>query len=295
MGQSPAFSARIRVLRCASSGSRRFALAAFLVASLIGCSATGDFGRPRHGFVEEKLLPFTGSVSARLRGEPSSAYALTEDEKSLRARAWHFLVPQEDAPLATRLEDHAAFHRLLPPRKADETLFHRTIMGGPYGGTLVGDVPALRAASPYGHYASLTSRYNRVRDAIGQDHGLIAPFRMNAAQVIQADHVRMKAMDALEGITPMQRAEGMARICENAAIIARVHWAFYDRAAEYRYSLEHLVIEGPEREAIPAERSLMAFERDIAGLGQAMPPAAPCGEEAAIPPALKPRPLSRKG
>lgn len=295
MGQNPSLSSRIPVLRCATAHYNRIALAAILALPLFGCSATGDFGRPRHGFVEEKLLPFTGSISARMWGQPSSLYALTEDEKDLRTRAWHFLVPEQDAPLATRLQDHAAFHRLLPQRSADATLFHRTIMGGPFLGAEVGDSPTLRAAAPYTHYSSLSSRYNRVRDAIGQDHGLIAPFRQNAAQVIQADHVRLKAMDALEGITAEQRAEGMARICENAAIIARVHWAFYDRAEQYRYSLEHLVVEGPQREAIPAERSLMAFERDIGGLSQNIPPATACGEAEALPPALKPRPLTRKG
>ncbi|MCA1952860.1 MAG: hypothetical protein LDL22_07445, partial [Hyphomicrobiales bacterium] len=86
----------------------------------------------------------------------------------------------------------------------------------------------------------------------------------------------------------------IARVCENAIIIARVNWAFFDKAEQYRYSLEHLIVEGPEREAIPAERTLMAFERDIAGFRKdaVIPPQ--CLPEAEMPPVITPRPLVRK-
>lgn len=303
MGYLPALSSRIFVLRCAlilrkNIKSIRY-IAVLLAIPLLGCTQTGDFGRPRQGVLEQKILPFTGSIAARLREEPVSLYALTEDEKDMRARAWHFLMPEQDAPAITQLEDHAAYHRLLPARQPDVTLFHRTIMGGG-GADFISpnlDSPMLRAGAPYSHYASLTSRYNRVKDAIMRDQGLIPPFRRVAAQVIQADHTRFRALEVMQGITPEQRGEARARICENSAIIHRVHWAFYDRAAQYRYSLEHLIIEGPEREAIPAERSLMALERDIGLMNQMISPVtgAGCNGEGAAPPALQSRPLSRKG
>lgn len=301
MGYFPALSSRIFVLRCAlifKIQARSFGLVSLaLLMPLVGCTPTGDFGRPHQGVLEQKILPFTGSISAKLRGQPTSLYALTEDEKDMRARAWHFLMPEHDAPSLTQLEDYAAYHRLLPERAPDVTLFHRTIMGGATTGLANVDSPILRASAPYGHFASLTSRYHRVRDAIVRDHGLIPPFRRVAAQVVQADHTRFKALDTIHEVTQEQRSEALARICENAAIIHRVHWAFYDRAEQYRYSLEHLVIEGPEREAIPAERSLIAFERDIGQMGQMMTPVlgAGCQSDTSAPPALQPRPLSRKG
>ena len=274
---------------------KMLALAATL--TLTGCySTTGDFGRPQQGFTQDVLLPFTGAVSAKLRDEPSSLYAFTEDETELRNRAWNFLNVEENAPRMSWWEHHGAFHRILPPRAQDITLFHRTHMGGPELGGWVGDSPIARRIINPGHaFRSLTSRYNFVRDRIAQDHALVPHFKLIAAQVAQADHVRLKALGHIGNLTAEQASEARARVCENALIIARVNWAFFDRAGQYRYSLEHLLIEGPERESIPAERTLMAFEQDIGRFTRdtVIPP--DCLREAEMPMPLTPRPLVRKG
>jgi hypothetical protein len=271
--------------------------AALLTLPLGAClQTTGDFGRPQQGFTQDVLLPFTGMVSGRLSGEPVSFYALTEDEKVLRNRAWNFLMPETDAPAGTWQQDHIAFHRILPPRNPDITLYHRTIMGGPQLGPEIGDSPILRRISnPAGGFSSLVSRYNRVRDSIVADHALMPYFRQVASQVVQADHVRARALGHVDNLTPEQRSEALTRICENAMIIARVNWSFYDRAAQYRYSLEHLLVEGPERESIPAERTLMAFEQDIGGFTRNTVLPGQCLRRAEMPPVLAPRPLVRKG
>lgn len=275
--------------------ARPLGLAALLALPLIGCvQSTGDFGRARPGFTQNALLPYTGLLAAGYREEPASSYALTEDEKEMRNRAWNFLMPEPDAPRGAWQERHMAFHRLLPPREHDVTLFHRTIMGGPFLGTYVGDSPVVRRHANWGDsFASLVSRYNRVKDRIAQDHALMPQFRQVAAQVTQADHVRLRSLDSVGNLTAEQRTEAMARICENALIIARVNWAFHDKAAQYRYSLEHLLVEGPEREAIPSERVLMAFEADIGRFtkGTLLPDAC----KAEMPPVMTPRPLVRKG
>lgn len=264
--------------------------------ALSGCyTATGDFGRPVQGVWENSVLPFTGTVSARLRGEAASWYALTEDEKELRNRAWRFLMPETDAPGLTQLQDHYAFHRLLPARDSDMTLYHRTIMGGPFLGGGIGYSPGWRAWTTGQNFASLTSRYNRVRDAINADHLLIPHFKLVSAQVIQADHVRAKSLHHIGYLTEEQREEALKRICENAMIIARVQWAYHDRAAQYRYSLEHLLVEGPEREAIPAEKTLMAFEADIGRYRKESILAEGCREPVPMPEPLAPMPLVRKG
>lgn len=271
-----------------------FGLASAL--ALSGCiSTTGDFGRPQQGFTNDVLLPFTGTVSAKLRGEPASFYALTEDEKELRNRAWNFLMPENDAPRGTWMQDNLAFHKVLPPRAHDVTLYHRTIMGGPQFGGPGADSPTLRRVfQPGGDFRSLVSRYNRVRDSIATDHALIPYFKLVANQVRQADHTRRQTLDHVGNLTEEQRNEALARICENAIIIARVNWGFYDKADQYRYSLEHLMVEGPEREAIPAERTLMAFEKDIAGFRKDTIIPAECLPRAEPPPVIQPRPLVRK-
>ncbi len=132
-----------------------------------------------------------------------------------------------------------------------------------------------------------------MKDTIAIDHALMPHFRQVAAQVTQADHVRYRSLGAVGHLTDEQRDEAIARICENALIIARVNWAFYDRAAQYRYSLEHLLVEGPEREAIPSERVLMAFEADIGRFTKGTVLPSPC--QADMPPVMTARPLVRKG
>jgi hypothetical protein len=262
-----------------------------------GCvQTTGDFGRPQPGFTQDVLMPYIGIAAARDRGEPASYYAMTEDEKELRNRAWNFLMPEPDAPAGTWQGRHLAFQRILPPRAFDITLYHRTIMGGPQFGAEAGYSPKLRRAfDPEGTFRSLVSRYNRVKDTIAADHALIPYFKLVAVQVIQADHTRARALGHVGNVTPEQHDEAWQRICENALIIARVNWSFHDRAAQYRYSLEHLLLEGPEREAIPAERVLMAFERDIGGFTRGTTLPRRCLGEAELPPVLAPRPLVRKG
>jgi len=273
------------------------ALAGLLALPLAGCiTTTGDFGRPQKGFTDDVLLPFTGLASARMRGEPASTYALTEDEKELRSRAWNFLLPEKDAPTGAFQHDRMSFHKILPPREPDLTLYHRTIMGGPQYGTWAGDSPiARRVSNPGGSFVSLVSRYNRVRDSISADHQLVPYFKLIANQVVQADHARERSLGHVANLTEEQRSEALLRICENAMIIARVNWAFVDRAAQYRYSLEHLMVEGPEREAIPAERTLMAFEKDIGGFTRDTHLPGQCRREAEMPPVMAPMPLVRKG
>lgn len=269
-------------------------LAGLVLLPLFGCMpTTGDFGRPQPGFTNDVLLPYTGMMAARGRGEPASVYAYTEDEKVLRNRAWKFLMPETDAPKLAWQERHLAYHRLLPPREHDVTLYHRTIMGGPQFGAGVGDSPGWRRHTNPGHaFNSLVSRYNRVRDSITSDHALVPYFRQVAAQVTQADHVRARSLDRVGHLTAEQRNEALERICENALLIARVNWAFYDRAAQYRYSLEHLLVEGPEREAVPAERTLMAFEADIGQFTKGVVLPSPC--QAEMPPVMVAKPLVRK-
>ncbi|PPD14961.1 MAG: hypothetical protein CTY25_09235 [Methylobacterium sp.] len=264
--------------------------------ALAGCyQTTGDFGRPQPGVWENSILPAAGYISATARGEPISLYALTEDEKELRNRAWNFLNPEADAPIVARIQDQFTYYQLLPPRESDITLFHRTIMGGPQLSGAVGYSPTLRVLTGGQSFVSLTSRYNRVRDVITADHALIPHFKLVASQVVQADHVRARSLGHVAHLTEEQRDQAIKRICENALIIARVHWAFHDRAAQYRYSLEHLLVEGPEREAIPAERTLMAFEADIGRFRKDTIFPTVCTEPVALPAPLSPRPLVRKG
>lgn len=218
-----------------------------LAVPLAACNATtGDFGRPQPGAFQSSV---ESAIGPAIVGDKASRFALTEDEKELRARAWRFLVPDADRTAFEQLFERLHVVRLLPTHgPLDVTAFHRLLLR-----------PEFR---------SLVSRYLRLREAIDADHALIYPFRLTAVHVRQADGVRDRALDHVGQLSGDDEAQAVARICENAAIIARVHRALFDRAAQYRYALEHLLIEGPEREAILVERSLGALEADLLAMGR---------------------------
>ncbi len=270
-----------------------------LVLALAGCARTGDFGRPRAGFDNDTVLPMAGTLSAWMRGQPASFYAHTEAEKELRARAWHFLMPEDETSEPFFARDNLIADRVLPARNVDTALYHRTLMGGSALDGWVNNTPRLRRLLNPHAFRSLVSRYHRVRDDIAEDHQLIAPFEQAAQAVVQADTARHKAFGHVSDVTEEQRAQAQARICENGALIARVHWEYFDRAAQYRYALEHLLIEGPEPQAIAAERALLAFEAEIARFTASARRAGLYCPVQGIAPALplvqKPRPLVRKG
>lgn len=227
--------------------TRRIPPAAVLViaALLAGCfRQTGDFGRRHDNIVTGTLLPATGQLAAAIRGEPMSVHPLTDDELEMRRRAWHFLMPgHEEAVFRMRLSE-LAYTRVLPPfpyhgREA----YHATLMSG--------------------QFRSVASRYRRLADDIESDRQLTFPFTRVAARVCQADRVRSAAIPHVAHLDGHTHEHALARMAENALLVAWVKTEMVRRTEMWRYALEHLVLEGPQREAIIAERALLAIERDM--------------------------------
>lgn len=227
--------------------NRPFPLAAALAAAVIlaGCfQQTGDFGRRHDNIITGTFLPTTGQLAAAIRGEPMSVHPLTDDEQELRRRAWHFLMPgHEEAVFRMKLSE-LAYTRVLPPfpyhgREA----YHATLMSGPF--------------------RSVASRYRRLADDIESDRQLIFPFTRTAARVCQADRVRSAAIPHVGHLDEHTHSHALARMAENALLVAWVKTEMQRRSEAWRYALEHLVLEGPQREAIIAERALLAIEQDM--------------------------------
>lgn len=221
--------------------------AAAILAGLLlaGCfQQTGDLGRRHDNIITGTLLPRAGQLAAAMRGEPMSVHPLTDDEEELRRRAWHFLMPgHEEAVFRMRLSE-LAYTRVLPPfpyhgRQA----YHATLMAGPF--------------------RSVASRYRRLADDIDADRQLVDPFTRVAARVCQADRVRSQAIPHVAHLDPHTHEHALARIAENALLVAWVRAEIVRRGEAWRYTLEHLVLEGPQREALLAERALLSFERHL--------------------------------
>lgn len=217
--------------------------AAILLALLASaCVETGDFGRPRPSLWNDVALPATGSIAARLRGEPVSSYVLTDDEDELRRRAWRFVMPAHERSFFERQLAELVRARVLP------------VHGG----------PAFRAS--YFHAlmrdggASPSSRYRRLAEDVVADAKLMAPFALTAARVLKADEARLRGLAYVQDLTAWQAGEAALRVAENRCLIAWVRWEIDARAASYRYALEHLFIEAPQADGVAVERSLALFE-----------------------------------
>lgn len=205
---------------------------------LSACSDTGDFGRPRPGVWNDVILPITGSIAARERGEAVSDFPLTDRENELRDRAWRFVMPAaERSTFDTLLADYVRA-RVLPrsARPFDITAYYTALVDQPF--------------------ASPASRFRRIGEDAEFDARLIGPFGAVAEEVLSADAARWKALHVAPGVAPAEAADARARILENRCLIAWVRQALDERTASYRYALDHGFIAMPQGEAVPAERAI---------------------------------------
>ncbi|MHB2167819.1 hypothetical protein [Alsobacter sp. R-9] len=215
---------------------------------LAGCAETGDFGRPKPNLWNETTGPLVGKFAATAREEPVSWSMLTDDEQELRKRAWHFLMPnREQWGFEKQLADLAA-KRVIP---ADLVPKDSTAYFG--------------ALKEWGD-RSPRSRYQRLREDIDNDRQLLGSYIAVACRVEEMDAVRIKALDKIDEVTDWQAEQARNRVAENEALTAWVLDESVFRLAGYRYALQHLVIESPDRDAVKVERTLTAYAADRVGL-----------------------------
>lgn len=225
---------------------RAVASAALSCLLLAGCSTTGDLGRPRPNIFSDQITPALGEWSARWRGEAASWFRKTDDEEELRARAWRLVMPAHERSVFEREVSALAHARILPVEAQSGTI-------SDYYGALTS-----------GSYASQASRYNRLAEDAGADRALLGPFRGNAIRVINADRVRLRALEASPQIPPEHRDAAQDRIVENEGLMLWVCERVGFRLKSYRYALDNLVVSMPSREAVRAERAIMGLESELA-------------------------------
>ncbi|MGO4665860.1 hypothetical protein [Bosea sp. 2RAB26] len=231
----------------AGRGSLQWALAVALSAA--GCApGSGDFGRPRPGIWNDTIAPSIGLGSAIARGEAVSYFHMTDDEEQLRDRAWRFVMPAHERNVFERQVSDLAHARILPAAAQSSNIsdYHRSLISG--------------------SFRSQASRYNRLAEDAHADRLLIGPFRGNAARVVAADRIRMKTLEASPLVPPDQNDPALARVIENEGLILWVCERVAFRLESYRYALANLVVEMPARDAVRAERSIMALEAEAGPL-----------------------------
>jgi hypothetical protein len=205
-------------------------------------AADGDFGRPRPSLLDGLIAPqFWKGPTTGL-----SSYPLTDAETELRDRAYTLIRPVEP-----RIEFDVVIARfripqVLPPTAAhvDRTAYGRNVLWMPG--------------------RSEASMYNQLIDDMAGDAQLIAPFVALACHIADLDAKRARSLHYVAELTADQREEALGRIAENRGTVLWVRDALHQRAASYRYALEHLVIAVPSGRAVETERRLRQFEAAVA-------------------------------
>lgn len=226
---------------------RTLAVAA-LALSLPACVTEGDFGRRQNSLVLDRLAPATGAFVARhASGEAVSEFALTDDERTLRDRAWRFLMPASSRDVFGVVLAEARFTRLLPAR------FMPVRAESYYVGLMRGDARSSRTP------------WRRLVDDMAADRALLEPFFANAEAVLATDRVRGKGLAYVSELQPAERENAVARMAENQHLVWWVDDALELRIDAYQYALERLFIQLPDDAAVEAERTLAALTT-MAGL-----------------------------
>lgn len=226
-------------------------LALLAALSVSACTATtGDLGRPRPTVWTQLIAPEKGFWSATARGEQASYFRLTDDEEQMRDRAWRFVMPASPHSVFEGEVSNLAHTRILPvaAQSTDVDDYFR----------------GLTAKS----FASQASRYNRLAEDANADRLLIGPFRANAARVVNMDRVRMRTVEASPDVPADKQEPAMARVIENEGLVFWVCERLDFRIRSYRHALANLVVEMPSREAVRAERAIMALEMEARPLCQ---------------------------
>lgn len=224
-----------------TNAARLLAGAGLLLLAACGRNDLGDFGRRADNSITGTILPSAGVVAAWWRGDPASLYPFTDDEIELRDRAWRFLMPSHDKANLQQAIAELAYTRVLPPLPhSGRNHYHLLLMAE--------------------DYRSVSSRYAKLGQDTEADRLLMIPFSQAAAKVCAADRVRALALKDVKQLTHIQREQAIARIAENRMLIDWVRRDMREKAAAYRYALEHMTIEAPMPAAIRAEQAIIALE-----------------------------------
>jgi hypothetical protein len=221
-----------------------------LAALVPGCADTGDFGRPRASVWNDVLLPRAGHVSAAMRSEPASGFMYTDDETELRDRAWRFLMPAHERSVFVRTVSDLVRTRILPPTLRSESRWT-------YHAALISSAEA-----------SPAPLFRRLSEDAAADRKLLPPIIASAERVLAADSARLKLLMRVRELDGGQVQDAAARVAENRCLIAWVRSEARERAGRYRYALERLAVEAPQRDAGFAEREVLALEADLSLLNR---------------------------
>jgi hypothetical protein len=218
---------------------------ALVLALLGGCSANGDFGRVRPSLVHDDVHAWMGPEAVNRVGEPASSYDLTDDERLLRDLAYPLIEP----PYARqRWFSVLNEYGLTQASRHDWVVWDRTV----YAAKLMGSA-----------YRSATARYAQLTEDVRNDITRVGPFLRTATRVADMDGKREKSLAYVSELSELEALNAIARIRENALIVAWVCRSLHARIDSYQFALERLVIATPGQPALEGERTLTQLKARV--------------------------------
>ena len=219
------------------AGVRPVTVSALVLAGAMlgGCSG-GDFGRTRADFRNDDMHRWLGAEVTGSVGLQPSQFQLTDAERQLRDFAYPLIEPPHSRPAWKSVFGD---YQPLPSPWRQRVVFDRTA----YGRALI-DEP----------HRSHASRYSQLIDDVRDDITRFEPFFATAQRVIDLDRKRDASSRYVSELSPVERADAVARMEENSLIVQWVQQCLERRISSYRWALERLVIHGPDSIAADADR-----------------------------------------
>jgi hypothetical protein len=221
-------------------------LAIVVPAFLGACGIEGDFGRIAPERVADDTHGWLGTEAVYRNGGPFSVFPLTDQERLLRDLGYPLIEPPYDRQRWYSIVGEYGLRRF----------FQRE--------WLTFKLDAYERQLMTTAYRSANARYSKLNEDIRNDVVRMEPFFGVARYVLDMDDKRGKSLSHVGGLSPREQNNAIARIAENALIVAWVQCSLSQRAASYRYTLEHLVISTPTPVALDVERSLTLMQTNIA-------------------------------
>ena len=214
-------------------------LAAFAALTLLSGCANGEFGEINPALTYPGIHDWLGRDNGKRPVEPS-AFEYTDDERALRDNAYPLIEPPMDRQ---RWYSVAGEYGRYQSNPADVQNYFRRLMDDPH--------------------RSPASMYARLIEDIRDDTTRLAQFFETAGRVIDIDQKRMKSLNYISGLGPLERQNALRRVRENAHVLDLVRLSLSDRVAAYRFALERLVLTVPSTTAVDAERVLNQLQYQI--------------------------------